>query len=185
MLIPEFRAAWNNEALVEFIKRWTFHGLWTLPDPCAKTDPGPTYTGTCVSGSGRFPSLHGGGADNASYIAKFTIEMWDNYKGDEVAISDKGTRVPVILRQDVRVFPQPVNSYCYFDAISLPRVSRMQVTVYNEVGQQVRTLAKQGNIPAVYWNGNDAAGRQAPAGMYFYSVKVDGTVHSGRLLKTE
>ena len=71
-------------------------------------------------------------------------------------------------------FPNPFNpeTQIQFD---LPKAARVELHIYNTLGQAVRTLAKN-DYPAgtfsVTWNGRDNSGRQLPSGMYIYRIKA-------------
>ena len=59
------------------------------------------------------------------------------------------------------------------------RAGSGSLTVFNVKGERVRTLLN-GQLAegphAVTWDGQDDAGRQAPTGVYFYRLEVNGEV---------
>ncbi len=60
----------------------------------------------------------------------------------------------------------------------------MTVTVYDVAGRLVRTLLDEdrpAGAHAAVWNGLDAGGRAASAGVYFYRVESGTDGHTGRM----
>lgn len=71
-------------------------------------------------------------------------------------------------------FPNPFNpeTRIYF---SLPEMQKVQLIVYNVVGQKVRTLLNTqyaAGRHVVNWDGLDDAGRRVTSGVYFYRIKA-------------
>ena len=67
----------------------------------------------------------------------------------------------------------------------LPKVSEVNLAVYNILGQSVRTLAKERQYAGYYsvnWDGKDASNRNVPNGMYFYRIIADNFVKTGKML---
>jgi hypothetical protein len=55
----------------------------------------------------------------------------------------------------------------------LPHTSRVQLTIYNILGQPIRQLVDLEQTPGAYemrWDGRDAAGRAMGSGIYFYQI---------------
>ncbi len=72
-------------------------------------------------------------------------------------------------------YPNPFNPETVI-AYSLPRASQVEMTVYNSLGQTVRTLLNEfqrAGDHTVIWLGDDNAGQQAASGIYFYILKTD------------
>ena len=85
------------------------------------------------------------------------------------------------LRPDLEQnFPNPFNPSTSIP-FALPSVAQVRLSVFNVLGQQVRTLLDR-EVEAGYhrmaWDGRDDAGRQAGAGVYFYLLE------SGYFLQT-
>jgi hypothetical protein len=74
------------------------------------------------------------------------------------------------------VYPNP-SSGTATARYSLPRAGRVQLTVYNMLGQKVKTIA-DGWQPAgaftVQWDGKNDQGRKAAAGIYLCRIKAAG-----------
>ena len=85
------------------------------------------------------------------------------------------------LRPDLEQnFPNPFNPSTSIP-FALPSAAQVRLSVFNVLGQQVRTLLDR-EVEAGYhrmaWDGSDDAGRQAGAGVYFYLLE------SGSFLQT-
>lgn len=77
------------------------------------------------------------------------------------------------LRQN---HPNPFNASTVI-GVSLPRAGRVELAVYNALGQRVRTLVR-GELPAgsheVAWDGVDERGRPVGSGVYVYRLSGAG-----------
>ena len=81
-------------------------------------------------------------------------------------------------------YPNPFNpsTIIKFD---LPTRSKIEVAVFNVLGQVVKTLVdevKPAGRYAVTWDGTDSRGRQAAAGVYLYRVKTDDYTASKKMI---
>ncbi len=57
----------------------------------------------------------------------------------------------------------------------IPRVSFVEIAVYNVLGERIATLEKRQKSPgyhAVMWDGRDSAGNLTASGVYFYSLRA-------------
>lgn len=82
-------------------------------------------------------------------------------------------------------YPNPFNSNTQIQ-YSLPRATQVEVSIYNLLGQNVRTLYKgeqsRGNH-TLSWDGKDYRGRDVGSGIYFYRLKTsDGATESRKML---
>lgn len=77
-----------------------------------------------------------------------------------------------------RNYPNPFNPTTTIE-FALPKAGNVKLTVYNMLGQQVRTLVSTkmaaGNFKAM-WDAQDSYGRKVSSGMYFYRLEVDNKV---------
>ena len=93
--------------------------------------------------------------------------------GVEVSIDEsKITPIQFALHQN---YPNPFNpeTNIQFD---IAENSRVQVSVFNLVGQQVASLINKQMDAGVYhvrWSGLNDKGEPLPSGMYFYEMKTD------------
>ncbi len=72
-------------------------------------------------------------------------------------------------------FPNPFNNATTI-AFSLDKASRVNITIYNILGQQVAKLCDANYTPGVYtlqWYGKSSTGAALPGGVYFYSLKTN------------
>ena len=71
-------------------------------------------------------------------------------------------------------FPNPVNPETVI-RFELPEASAVRLTIYNLVGQTIRTLLNE-TIPAgvyqITWNGRDDTRRQVASGVYLYRIQA-------------
>ena len=73
-------------------------------------------------------------------------------------------------------FPNPFNPATTIQ-YALPTATDMELTVYNVVGQPVRTLVaghQSAGRYAVEWDATDASGHSVSAGLYFYRLQAGG-----------
>jgi hypothetical protein len=67
-----------GQKLFDYVERWMAQGTWTMPDPCTKQ---PASGGTdCVTGSGRFPELHGTHAGTFGHGLSMATSIYQKYK---------------------------------------------------------------------------------------------------------
>ena len=81
-------------------------------------------------------------------------------------------------------YPNPFNPSTIIP-YQLAATSQVRLDVFNTLGQRMATLVN-GNQEAgsyrVQWDGTDAAGRAAAAGLYFYRLTVEGAHQTGRMV---
>mgnify|MGYP001035805633 CR=1 FL=1 len=88
-------------------------------------------------------------------------------------VSGGGNQVPdgYALYQS---FPNPFNSSTRI-GFDLPRAGRVEIAVYNLLGQEVRLLVsgiQPGGHNSITWDGRDGSGRSVPSGPYLYIMKT-------------
>ncbi|MDZ7335683.1 MAG: PKD domain-containing protein [candidate division KSB1 bacterium] len=73
-------------------------------------------------------------------------------------------------------YPNPFNPETTI-GYDVPKLSHIRITIYNRLGQRVRTLVDQ-TKPAgrykVIWDGTDDFGNRLTSGVYFYRLETDG-----------
>ena len=70
---------------------------------------------------------------------------------------------------------------------SLPRKDNVDLSVFDILGRRMAVLARGVMEPGTYnreWNGLDAAGNRAVAGMYFYRLRMGDEVRTTRAIRT-
>ena len=73
-------------------------------------------------------------------------------------------------------YPNPFNPTTTIQ-YALPTATDVELTVYNAVGQAVRTLVAEHQRPGYYaveWDATDASGHSVSAGIYFYCLRAGG-----------
>jgi hypothetical protein len=78
-LMPSLEVVWDNPYFLPYVDRWVNFGVWAQPDPCM-LEKRPTLNGTCLPGSGRFPSKNGADKDSGDYGSPFADSMWLTYR---------------------------------------------------------------------------------------------------------
>lgn len=71
-------------------------------------------------------------------------------------------------------FPNPFNPETAI-AYDLPKSCYVQLTIYNVLGQKVKTIINQhqdAGCKMVYWNGKDDKGNKVASGVYFYKIET-------------
>ena len=80
--------------------------------------------------------------------------------------------------------PNPAHEGTMF-RIGLPHGASIEFALYDLHGRKVRDLAG-GDLPAgehlIRWDGRDRTGALAPSGLYFYRLRVENRVLSGRIV---
>ena len=73
-------------------------------------------------------------------------------------------------------YPNPFNPETTIP-FSIPKESKVELTVYNIKGQKVKTIAKdvfEKGFHKLIWNGKDTNGKSVSSGVYFYKLNIDG-----------
>ena len=81
-------------------------------------------------------------------------------------------------------YPNPFNPATTIRYL-LPAFGRVQLTVYNALGQEVKVLVNQPQPMGVYlveWDGREQSGHRASSGIYFYRLQSSERMQTGRML---
>ena len=81
-------------------------------------------------------------------------------------------------------YPNPFNAGTNL-LFSLSEKSRIELAIYNLLGQRVRTIADGSRKPgthSVYWDGRDDSGTELASGVYFYRLETGGIEKTRKLL---
>ena len=107
----------------------------------------------------------------------------DGLEGDEVEITISGpaaAKAAIQTRPDAFSladnYPNPFNPETTIK-YELPQAADVELTVYNVVGQAVRTLVAEHQSAgryAVEWDATDDSGHSLSSGLYFYRLQVGG-----------
>lgn len=112
-------------------------------------------------------------------------ELNPEFQGGIVALDSRvaGISLPTefTLSQNV---PNPFNPTTRV-SFALPTASRVNLSIYNVLGQQVKTLVDD-NMPAGYqdvtWDGRDSNGHTVASGVYFYKLRAGNFVDTKKML---
>jgi len=100
-----------------------------------------------------------------------------------VGIGDEGLS-EVTRFELVGNYPNPFNPSTNIQ-YALPQRSEVVITIYNTIGQQVRTLLSETRSAGqheVTWNGLDDAGQQVVSGIYFYRLQAADFVQTRKMM---
>jgi len=81
-------------------------------------------------------------------------------------------------------YPNPFNPSTIIQ-YSLSTRSHVSITVFNILGQKIKTLVDGTRSVGEYkisWNGIDSKGRAVPSGIYFYQIKADNFIDTKKML---
>jgi len=115
---------------------------------------------------------------------KYELFAYDKATGRKTgnggAQADMGEAKPMAYRYELmQNAPNPCSKQTTI-SYQLAKQGQVSLKIYNTLGQVVKTLVNESQNPGPYsvkWNGNDEAGRQAAAGIYFYRL-VSGEFNS-------
>jgi len=102
--------------------------------------------------------------------------------GAPTAVQDQAlTSMEYALLQN---YPNPFNPSTVI-TFAIPRQEQVQLTVYNAIGQRIRTLInsqRPAGSHTVVWDGKDNLGREVASGAYFYELVAGTFSKSARML---
>jgi hypothetical protein len=81
-------------------------------------------------------------------------------------------------------YPNPFNPDTRID-YELPAASNVKLTIFNLLGQKVRTLVDEYQLAGarqVTWDGTSDAGKSVATGLYLYRLQVDDRSESKKML---
>jgi hypothetical protein len=112
-----------------------------------------------------------GGVANPGYIIKHRID------------SDFSTVIPALSTGPrIRIFPNPFTDHVSFDLSGLKLQDQPVLRIYDLYGRLL-VEEKTGGEQMVSWQGKDRKGSEMPPGLYIYAVKVNGEIHTGKIMK--
>ncbi len=92
-----------------------------------------------------------------------------------------------ILPQQIRLFqnyPNPFNPTTTI-TYELPRTCEVNVTIYNTLGQKIRTLVRKQQTAGRYevmWDGRDESGQEVASGVYIYQLRAGEFVQTRKMI---
>ena len=81
-------------------------------------------------------------------------------------------------------FPNPFNSVTSIK-YKIPQRSFITIKIFNNLGQEIKTLVEQTKPPGIYsvaWDGRDNEENSVSSGIYFYQLAVNGFIHSNPMI---
>ncbi|HHD82866.1 MAG TPA: T9SS type A sorting domain-containing protein, partial [Bacteroidetes bacterium] len=81
-------------------------------------------------------------------------------------------------------YPNPFNNETII-SYELPNTEKAVLSIYNALGQKIKTLVDQYQSPGiytVYWDGTDDSGRVVSSGVYFYSLETPQFVRMRKMV---
>ena len=81
-------------------------------------------------------------------------------------------------------YPNPFNMQTVI-SYSLSTEANVELTIYNVLGEKVRTLVNESQAPGlrkINWDGRDDRGSEVSSGYYFYRLKADDQTYSKKML---
>ena len=146
-----------------------------------------TVAARAASGWEQVHSLPGAGNSSHQRTYRFidmTAEVGVRYAYRLIDVNSKGVEtyhepVEVLVTRPLELslgaaWPNPANPTTSW-LFTLPEQQHVKITVYNIMGQRVRTLVNEvraAGIHRVDWNARDAAGRSVGSGIYLYVMEV-------------
>ena len=97
---------------------------------------------------------------------------------------DENTISGIKSSHSIKNYPNPFNPSTTI-SFTLTDAQNVQLTIYNIKGQKINTLVNeycQSGAHSTLWDGNDASGKPVASGLYFYRLKTDNEINSGKLM---
>jgi hypothetical protein len=117
-------------------------------------------------------------SDNASEVIEVALPQ---RRGGAAKLVELQVALP---EGSVLNFPNPFNPNTTI-AYHLDEAGAVWLTVYNALGQQVRTLVQDYQLAGYYevdWDGRDSSGHPVSSGLYLYRFTGKAGVYGGRML---
>jgi len=153
----------------------------TDPQLAAEFDTAPEADGENLAGAwGVYPFALSGNvyvSDRSNGLYIFRIE------GFTTSVEEKPPQVPaeIVLHGN---YPNPFNPETKVSYM-LPTTATVKITIYNTLGQLVRTLVNEEQVAGAHtarWDGTNDAGHQVPSGIYFYQLTAGDFTQTRRML---
>jgi len=114
-----------------------------------------------------------------------TAYNWLNAASDDLAVSleDHSGQIPE-KAQLAQNYPNPFNPETEI-RYQLSKRENVKLTIYNQLGQRVRTLVNGGQAPGNYvqkWDGKDFLGREVASGLYIYRFETEASTQTRKML---
>jgi hypothetical protein len=179
---PDFDTDPNIEVLYQYMDNtyYTYRAflrdITTSTNQLAFSDNDTTYYAyTFYFGNERVIILTG------TYNSSTHAWLYRSNNPQDVDESEEGNVPPVPL---LNLYPNPVARYSEIH-YSVPEKGNVKVSIHDAAGRELKTLVNA-TVPrghhVVLWYGTDNSNRVMPAGTYYCTVTVDGTLFSEKLV---
>ncbi len=126
---------------------------------------------------------YGTPAPEAETLLQNILNWFGTGKGEGTGVVKQTDATPraYALEQN---YPNPFNPETAI-RFSLPKAAKVEISIYNAVGQNIRTLVSgtlAAGSHAAVWDGLDDSGLRAASGVYFYSLKTDAFSKTMKML---
>jgi flagellar hook assembly protein FlgD len=84
-------------------------------------------------------------------------------------------------------YPNPFNPSTTI-VFTLPKTEKIVISIYNVLGEEIIKLADREFLSGkneVTWNGIDQKGNVAESGVYFYTIKYQDRIQTGKMVLTK
>ena len=83
----------------------------------------------------------------------------------------------------ISTYPNPFNAVTNFE-INTSGLAEIQLSVYSSSGQLIKTLANEriNGSKWIEWDGTNNSGQMVNKGVYYYQLKIDETIKTGKLI---
>ncbi len=131
------------------------------------------------------------GIDNVVVDPEAGVVTGDVEHFSDIAVAPKSA-VPTLVEDDTipegfalsQNYPNPFNPETIIP-YRITETSNVKITIYNVVGQHVKTLVnefKPSGSYSVTWDGTDEAGRHLNSGLYFYRIQAGNSTQTRKLM---
>jgi hypothetical protein len=114
------------------------------------------------------------------YVAVTAMDIYCNesaFSSEIVITPDESTDQPLKYALEA-IQPNPMHSGVWARiGFSQPQQHFVEVTIYNCLGQRLRTLLREDYPPGrhqIYWDGTDQSGQLLPSGIYYCRLQTGG-----------
>lgn len=133
--------------------------------------PGGTWKWAASGGINYFPTWGG----PYCYTIVDTTQITD--------VTDRGGELPTTFALDQN-YPNPFNPTTIIN-FDIPRNSKVNLTIYNVLGQAVKTLVDKELTAGKYqadWDATSDAGNKVASGVYFYKIEAGDFVQTKKMM---
>jgi hypothetical protein len=110
---------------------------------------------------------------------------WDHTTADVAMTVTESAEVTLPETYSLeQIYPNPFNPSTYI-SFALPRYDEVNLSIYNILGQRVRTLLASGReagCQTVEWDGKDDRGQHLPSGVCFYRMETSKLLDIKKML---